>query len=253
MKLLDIPIAKIVVTKNVRSETEDELGGLMESIGKYDVIQPVLVLQRPKGQYELVAGHRRLAAVRARNEPTIPAIVRDDISDADIPYLKLVENVQRKDLSVVELVAAFEAMKTAHPGISMNQMAKMLGKTQTWVSDQYRALETRNELIGSGMSEEEVRRIPRTHLIHLHHVKSQPERMEVGRDLASKGAEARKARKRLDDKDVKKGPYQDRTGGFSLLTAPGSNTIRVVCDSSEIRDDVVGCLLNLKRRRVARR
>jgi ParB/RepB/Spo0J family partition protein len=247
VKLRNLPISQITVVKNVRSETEDDLGGLMESIGKYDVIQPVLVVPRGDNQYELIAGHRRLAACKSRNERTIPAVIRDDIDDADIPYLKLVENVQRRDMSCTELVKAFEAIRAAKPGISLSGIGRMLGKTQTWVSDQYRSVETMGELRAAGMTEEDVRAIPKSELKDLYHVKDQAARLQLGKDLSDGSSEARKALKRKQ----RKGPYVDRSGGFSILTAPGSNTIRLVCDSAAVRDQVVGSILNLKRRRIS--
>jgi len=91
----EIPIDKIIVNKNIRTDPDGELGGLMETIEKYDLLQPVLVMPKDD-HYELISGHRRLNAMKARNEATVPCVVRNDFSEKSIPFIKLIENVQRK-------------------------------------------------------------------------------------------------------------------------------------------------------------
>jgi ParB/RepB/Spo0J family partition protein len=245
MKLKEIPLAQIRAGKNVRTEPEQDLGGLMESIEKYDILQPILVVQRD-GYYELISGHRRLAAMKARNEATVPAIVRDDVSDRDIPYLRLVENIQRKELSAREVVEALDALKASRPGISVRGLGKAVGKTDAWVYEQYLAARTYEELLASGMTEAELRGLSKTDLTHLGRVQDKKDRLDAARSIGPRSKEALRAARRV----TKRGGMIDRTGGFAIMSGAGSLTIRVVCDCQEARREVLASLLRLKTRRV---
>ena len=247
MVVKEIPVDKIIVTKNVRTEPERELGGLMESIERFDIIQPVLVVVRAGG-YELVSGHRRLAAVKARNEPTIPAVIRDDLSARDISYVKLLENVQRKGMSAPELVQAFEAMKAANPRLSMTAIGKMLGKTETWVADQYRIAETRDDLLAGGLTEDEIRHLTKRDILVLSRVTDPEARVAAAQATRPRDKQAARAAAKAQ----KRGAFVDRSGGFALMGAPGCNTVRVMCENADVRKQVIACLLRLKARRTAK-
>src|SRR5262245_30580973 len=71
---------------------------LAESIDAHGLLQPLLVRPRAEGGFELVAGHRRHAALQHLGWETASVIVRD-IDDEQAYVLALVENLQREDLS----------------------------------------------------------------------------------------------------------------------------------------------------------
>ena len=68
--------------------------GLAKSIESHGLQQPITVIAKADGCYELIAGERRLMACRSLGLATIPAIIRD----GDQAILALVENVQRENL-----------------------------------------------------------------------------------------------------------------------------------------------------------
>ena len=82
-----------------RLEGIDELAA---SIAEHQLLQPVVVRRRGRSGYELIAGHRRLEAVKKLGWTEIPAVVRDETS-AKAYILTLVENLQREDLTPREL------------------------------------------------------------------------------------------------------------------------------------------------------
>jgi ParB/RepB/Spo0J family partition protein len=246
VQVKDIPIEKIVVKKNVRTEPEQDLGGLMESIVRYGLIQPVLVVPRQNGMYELVAGHRRLAAMKALHEQTIPAEIDTDLSYGDVEYVKLIENIQRKDMSPLELVRAFDAMKVARPGLTMTAIGKLMGKSETWVADQYRIAQTYDELRAGGMTEQEIRALSKNELRELSYVKDKAARLDAAKEVRKEG---RKAVGRPAGSLTKRGGFVDRSGGFAIMGTSDPNTIRVVCQSADARKDVLACLLSVKARR----
>src|SRR6266545_56489 len=72
------------------------LSELAASIRRHGVLQPVVVSRTADG-YELVAGHRRVLAARLAGKTSIPAVIRDDVTDR--LELALIENLQRTDLN----------------------------------------------------------------------------------------------------------------------------------------------------------
>lgn len=147
-----LPVGKIVKKRNIREEYEDELQDLSDSIEQFDIIQPILV--RPvDGKYEIVSGHRRYAALKLRGDPLIPCMIRDDISDADLVYIQLVENTHRKQMSAWELVNTFDRLKAANPGLTNAGIARKLGRSTTWVANQYGASTLAEKMARSGDTE----------------------------------------------------------------------------------------------------
>ena len=87
---------------------EKELNDLSESIVKYGIIQPI-VLRQIGDKYEIIAGERRYKASVLAGLKTIPAIINntDDNTSAEIALL---ENLQRKNLTVIEEAQSFKKL-----------------------------------------------------------------------------------------------------------------------------------------------
>jgi len=115
MEVKDIPISKITISdlnvrKNLDAGHEDSsLDDLAESIRENGLLNPITVIQ--KGDlYELVVGQRRFLACQSIGFDTIPAIIRDDISDADGVTLSLIENVHRADMHPIDKGRALQIL-----------------------------------------------------------------------------------------------------------------------------------------------
>lgn len=116
---------------------EEKLEELAASIRQHGVIQPIVV--RPVGaRYELIAGERRLRAVRRLELTEIPAIVRP-YGDEQALEAALVENIQREDITVVETARAFERL-TGEFGYTQGEVAQRTGKSRAAVSNLLRLL-----------------------------------------------------------------------------------------------------------------
>ena len=84
------------------SDALDELASSMRQRG---VIQPIVV--RPHGKnFQIVAGERRWRAAQRARLHQIPAVVRN-LNDEETLEIAIVENVQRKDLNVIEEAEAY--------------------------------------------------------------------------------------------------------------------------------------------------
>lgn len=117
---------------------------LAQSIRVGGVVQPVIV--RPVGsRFELVAGERRLRAVKLAGLAHIPALVRT-ISDEQALELSLVENLQREDLNPVEQARAFERLAVKF-GLTQEEIAKRTGKDRATVANTLRLLKLPVEIL----------------------------------------------------------------------------------------------------------
>lgn len=125
--------------------------------------QAVAILVRPAGdRYVIVHGERRWRAARQLGWPEIRAEVRE-VAAADVPWLSLVENLQRSELSPVEEAEALQRLATA--GHTQTTIAGKLGKTQSYVAQKLRLLklpeDVRRRLNEGALSEGHARQLLR--------------------------------------------------------------------------------------------
>ena len=120
-----------------REFSEEQLEELAASIREHGVLHPVVV--RAKGDvYELVAGERRLRACRMLGWERIPAIVRE-ISDSEAAAVALIENLQREELGFFEEAEGYKRLLDEF-GLTQEELAKRLGKSQSAVANKLRLL-----------------------------------------------------------------------------------------------------------------
>jgi len=93
-----VPISRLRFPyESLRLEPSEELEELVESIRGVGVLQPILV--RPKGEFlEVVAGERRAKAAEKAGLVRVPVIIKK-LSDEEADVARLIENIQRRDLS----------------------------------------------------------------------------------------------------------------------------------------------------------
>ena len=111
---------------------KEALEELAESIKNYGVFQPIIVKPSIKG-YDLVAGERRLRASKMAGLSTIPAIAKE-FSDEMMREIALLENLQRENLSAIELAWAYKGIiDSMH--IRQEDLASKLGKSRSHVTN----------------------------------------------------------------------------------------------------------------------
>ncbi|MBL8879347.1 MAG: ParB/RepB/Spo0J family partition protein [Phycisphaerales bacterium] len=117
---------------------EASLAELAASIRENGVIQPILVRPAAAGEFELVAGERRLRAAIQAGLVAIPAIIRE-ITDRESVELAIIENVQREDLGPLDRAAAYEQYVATFQ-CSVDELAKRLGESRASVANYIRLL-----------------------------------------------------------------------------------------------------------------
>ncbi len=144
--------------RSLRFSEDEELEELVESVKRHGILQPILA--RPRGiLYEVVAGERRLKAAKKAGLIEVPVIIRE-MSDEEVALARLIENIQRRDLSAYE--KARELKRFLDRGYTQKELAEKLGKKQPWVAKQLRALRLEGRIpmgILINLSERQVRAI----------------------------------------------------------------------------------------------
>ena len=141
-----LPISKIIPNKDQPRKLfkEAELTELSDSIKQNGILQPLLV--RKKGtKYEIVAGERRYQAAKLAGLEEVPVIIKE-ISDAEVFKLALIENLQRRDLDYMEEAAAIARLLRRY-GLSQQQAAEKLGRSQSAVANKLRLLKLSPEVL----------------------------------------------------------------------------------------------------------
>ncbi|MGH2450534.1 MAG: ParB/RepB/Spo0J family partition protein [Candidatus Limnocylindria bacterium] len=116
---------------------QEGLAELAASIRKHGLLQPIVVSRSGDG-FELVAGQRRVLASRLAGRTTIPAVVREDVSDR--LELALVENLQRADLNAIETARAYKLLMETYD-LTHEQLAERVGKSRQAITNTLRALQ----------------------------------------------------------------------------------------------------------------
>lgn len=155
-RVKEIPLTELHPFKDhpFKIQNDDETKRLIESIQKFGTLTPALARPLPEGGYELISGHRRLAACQVLGIETMPVIVRD-MSDDEAVIAMVDANLQREHILPSEKAFAYKMKLDAikHQGKASVQVAEKLLSVEKVAED-------------AGESKDQVRRYIRlTYLI----------------------------------------------------------------------------------------
>ena len=138
-KLFYILTSKIVSSINQPRKTfsKEALDELAASIKEHGILQPILV-RKKEDHYEIVAGERRYRAAAMAGLENIPCMV-EDISDEVASVYALIENIQRKDLNIIEEADAFNRLIELY-GLSHEEASQYVGKSRSYITNTMRLL-----------------------------------------------------------------------------------------------------------------
>ena len=133
-EIKEIPVSEIRPNPYQPRKTfnEEALRELAESIKNYGVFTPIIVKKSIKG-YDLIAGERRLRASKLAGMETIPAIVKD-YTDDQMREISLLENLQRENLTAIELAWAYKGI-IDNLDIRQEDLAQKIGKSRSHITN----------------------------------------------------------------------------------------------------------------------
>ena len=128
-RVKDIPLYELHPFRDhpFKIQNNEEMKHLIESIKKFGTITPALARPLPEGGYELISGHRRLAACQVLGMETMPVIIRE-MSDDEAVIAMVDANLQRETILPSEKAFAYKMKRDAlnHQGITSPQLGEKL-------------------------------------------------------------------------------------------------------------------------------
>ena len=118
---------------------------LADSIKASGVLQPLLVRRVAPGDYQLVAGERRLRAAQLVGLKRIPVVVKD-VDDRAMMELALVENIQREALDPIEEARAYQTL-IEKVGLTHEKLSERVGKQRVTITNSLRLLSLPSEVM----------------------------------------------------------------------------------------------------------
>lgn len=109
MQIIELNPADIAVSRSGIREDIGDVSGLAATIADQGLLQPLGVMARPEGGYELIYGHRRRSAALSLGLAQVPCLVYDN-DDRQL-IRQLTENLQRRDLNDLEQARAFDRLR----------------------------------------------------------------------------------------------------------------------------------------------
>ena len=145
-RVKDIPLYELHPFREhpFKIQNDEEMKRLMESIQKFGTLTPALARPLPEGGYELISGHRRLAACQVLGIKTMPVIVRE-MSDDEAVIAMVDANLQREHILPSEKAFAYKMKLDAikHQGVTSAQVGQKLLSVEKVAED---AGESRNQV-----------------------------------------------------------------------------------------------------------
>lgn len=197
---------------------DESLGELASSIKEYGVIQPLLVRRIDDG-YELIAGERRLRASKLAGLTEVPVIVKD-LSDKEMAELAMIENLQREDLHFLEEALGYQTLLTSF-GLTQEELAKRLGKSQSTIANKMRLLKLPQEVQTVLVSESLTERHARA-LLKIEDSRTQ---IEVLDNIRQKGLNVRETENYIE------AVLEDISREMSKRATPKQNIVKIVKDA----------------------
>ena len=194
--LRELPVEAIAPNPDQprRSFDEASIAELAESIKQVGLIQPLLVRRTAAG-YELIAGERRLRAMMSLGQRTVRCLVDTGANSEESAIMAITENLQRRDLHYFEEAECYAAL-LEKLGLTQEQLAERLGKSQSFIANKMRLLklepQTRRLIAAVGLSERHARTLLR--------LPDDEEREEAAAVIAAKGLSVKDAERYVESR-----------------------------------------------------
>ena len=189
---------------------EDALTDLAESIRQHGILQPLSV-RRVGSRYELVAGERRLRAAQMAGLTEIPCIVMR-MDDKESGLAAMLENLQRQDLDFIEEADGIARLMNEW-SMSQEQVARLLGKSQSAIANKLRILRHSQPVLNALRQAELTER----HARALLKIPTEPEKMAAIAVISRLGMSVARTEKYIEDLLAEKNGKSPKVNVSSFL------------------------------------
>lgn len=196
----EIPVNQIDANPNQprKAFNEETLKKLEQSIKKYGVVQPVIVRKKDNGNYELIAGERRLRAAKNAQLKKIPVVIKE-YNNRESAEIALIENLQREDLNPIEEGKAYESIIKKYD-LTQEEMSQIAGKSRSYITNTLRLL-TFPDAIQKLLQSKKLTTGQARPLLAL---KTVAEQLKLAKKIVEEGLSARQVEKILSEKTTPK-------------------------------------------------
>lgn len=196
----EIPVNQIDANPNQprKAFNEETLKKLEQSIKKYGVVQPVIVRKKDNGNYELIAGERRLRAAKNAQLEKIPVVIKE-YNNRESAEIALIENLQREDLNPIEEGKAYESIIKKYD-LTQEEMSQIAGKSRSYITNTLRLL-TFPDAIQKLLQSKKLTTGQARPLLAL---KTVAEQLKLAKKIVEEGLSARQVEKMLGEKTTPK-------------------------------------------------
>lgn len=163
------------------------LDELAASIKEHGLLQPLVVTRLEQGDYQLIAGERRLRAARLAGLQTVPVVIKD-VSQQQQLELALIENIQRADLDPIESARAYAVLEDQF-GLKHGEIAQRVGKSRSTISETLSLLKLPVEV----QSMVSARQLTPGHASVLVGLRNARQQADAARHIADQGLSVRRA------------------------------------------------------------
>ena len=171
---------------------EESLAELADSISRHGILQPLSVRRTGSG-YELIAGERRLRAAQMAGLTEIPCIVMT-MDDKESGMAAMIENLQRQNLDFIEEAAGIARLMDIW-SMSQEQVARILGKSQSAIANKLRILRHSEKVLSAlrqaGLTERHARALLK--------LPTEPEKMAAIAVISRLGMSVARTEKYIED------------------------------------------------------
>ena len=145
-----VPLTQIIPNRNQpRQEfNPEQMEELTASIKENGILQPLTVRELEGGNFELIAGERRLRAAKDAGLETVPVYILSVDADVEMMEYALVENIQRVNLKPLEKAEGY-AILSGKYDLSQEDIAKRVGKSRPAITNALRLLKLPPEIKSS--------------------------------------------------------------------------------------------------------
>ena len=145
-----VPLTQIIPNRNQpRQEfNPEQMEELTASIKENGILQPLTVRELEGGNFELIAGERRLRAAKDAGLETVPVYILSVDADVEMMEYALVENIQRVNLKPLEKAEGY-AILSGKYDLSQDDIAKRVGKSRPAITNALRLLKLPPEIKSS--------------------------------------------------------------------------------------------------------